>query len=350
MVEWQARSATTRDSLDLICQSPHHPGMDRRRFLLTSLAVTLVAPLAAGAQAGKVYRLGLLQPQANTPDVNFREVLSQGLRDYGYIEGQNIVIEHRTSKASTENPALLADLLGRRIDILVTWTTPALMAAKQATSTIPIVGISGDPVQTGLIASLARPGGNVTGLAILSEELALKQLQSLKEAAPRISRVAVLSNPDNRSMTTQLKRLQEVAPALGVKLQPLAVRGSGDLEVAFAAVAKERAEALLVLGDAIFADLRHQITDFAARGRLPAIYGGRLFIETGALMMLGANFPLTLRRAAFYVDKILKGAKPADLPVEQPTKFELIINLKTAKALGLTIPPSLLLRADQVID
>ena len=325
--------------------------LSRRSFVAGIGAGAVFSPLAAGAQqAGKVYRLGFLQPQANTRDVNFREVFSQGLRDHGHIEGQNIVIEHRMSKASTENPALLADLLGRKIDILVTWTTPALMAAKQATSTIPIVGISGDPVQTGLIASLARPGGNLTGLAILSDELASKNLQLLKEAAPRVSRVAVLSNPDNPVGGHVLKRLQEVAPALGVKLQPLAVRGSGDLEVAFAAAVKERAEALLVFGDAIFADLRHHITDFAARRRLPAIYGGRLFIETGALMMNGVNFPLTLRRAATYVDKILKGANPADLPVEQPTKFDLIINLKTAKALGLTIPPSLLLRADQVIE
>jgi putative ABC transport system substrate-binding protein len=325
--------------------------MDRRRFLLTSLAGTLAAPLAAEAQpAGKVYRLGFLQPLPNTRDVNFREVFSQGLRDHGYIEGQNIVIEHRMSKVSTENPALLADLLGRRIDILVTWTTPALKAAKQATSTIPIVGISGDPVQMGLIASIARPGGNLTGLAILSDELELKNLQLLKEAAPRINRVAIFSNPDNPVWTNVLKRLQEVAPALGVKLQPLEVRGSGDLEAVFAAAAKESAEALLVFRDAIFPGLRQQITDFAARRRLPAISGERLFVEAGALMMYAANFPLLLRRAATYVDKILKGAKPADLPIEQPTKFELIINLKAAKALGLAIPPSLLARADQVIE
>jgi putative tryptophan/tyrosine transport system substrate-binding protein len=325
--------------------------MDRRRFLLTSLAGALAAPLVGEAQqVGRVYRLGFLQPQANTRDVNFREVFSQGLRDHGYIEGQNIFIEYRMSKASTENPALLTDLLGRKIDILVTWTTPALMAAKQATSTIPIVGISGDPVQTGLIASIARPGGNLTGFAILSDELELKNLQLLKEAAPRISRVAIFSNPDNPVWSNVLKRLQEVAPALGVKLQPLEVRESCDLEVAFAAAAKERAEALLVFRDAIFADLRRQITDFAARHRLPAISGERLFVEAGALMMYRANFPLMLRRAATYVDKILKGAKPADLPVEQPTKFELVINVKTAKALGLTIPPSLLARADQVIE
>ena len=325
--------------------------MDRRRFLLTSVAGALAGPLAAEAQpAGKVYRLGFLQPQANTRDVNFREVFSQGLRDHGYIEGQNLVIEHRMSKESTENPALLADLLGRKIDILVTWTTPALMAAKQATSTIPIVGISGDPVQMGLIASIARPGGNLTGLAILSDELELKNLQLLKEAAPRISRVAIFSNPDNPVWTNVLKRLQEVAPALGVKLQPLAVRDLGDLEAAFAAAIREKAGALLVFREQIFVVHRQQIVKFVGMNRLPAAYGSSSFIEVGGLLVYGVNVPDMLRRAGGYVDKILKGAKPADLPIEQPTKFELIINLKTAKALGLTIPPSLLQRADQVIE
>jgi len=325
--------------------------MDRRRFLLTSVAGALAGPLAAEAQpAGKVYRLGFLQPQANTRDVNFREVFSQGLRDHGYIEGQNLVIEHRMSKESTENPALLADLLGRKIDILVTWTTPALMAAKQATSTIPIVGISGDPVQMGLIASIARPGGNLTGLAILSDELELKNLQLLKEAAPRISRVAIFSNPDNPVWTNVLKRLQEVAPALGVKLQPLAVRDLGDLEAAFAAAIREKAGALLVFREQIFVVHRQQIVKFVGMNRLPAAYGSSSFIEVGGLLVYGVNVPDMLRRAGGYVDKILKGAKPADLPIQQPTKLEMIINLKTAKSLGLTIPPSLLARADQVIE
>jgi len=213
------------------------------------------------------------------------------LRDHGYVEGQNIVIEHRVSQAPKENPALVADLLGRKIDILVTWTTPALVAAKTATNTIPIVGISGDPVQTGLVKSLARPGGNLTGLAILTDELELKNLQLLKEIVPRVTRVAVLWNPDNPVWTHALKRLQEAAPALGVKLQPLAVRDSRDLEAAFAAAIREKAGALLVLRDGTFNPLRHDIVNFAAAHQLPAAYGGPYFIEIGGLLVYAANFP-----------------------------------------------------------
>jgi ABC-type uncharacterized transport system substrate-binding protein len=278
------------------------------------------------------------------------EAVRQGLRDHGYVEGRNIVIEHRVSETPTDNPALVADLLGRKIDLLVTWTTPALVAAKKATSTIPIVGMSGDPVRTGLIDSLARPGGNITGIAILTDELEVKNLQLLKEAFPGVTRVAILSNPNNPVWTSALKRLQEEAPALGVKLQPLAVRDPGDLKMAFDAATRGRADALLVVREASFAAIRQQIADFAARHRLPAIYGGLVFVETGALISYGSNIQDMLRRLGGYVDKILKGAKPAYLPVQQPTKFELVINLKTAKALGLTIPPSLLLRADQVIE
>jgi putative ABC transport system substrate-binding protein len=278
------------------------------------------------------------------------EAVRQGLRDHGYVEGQNIVIEHRLSQAPKENPVLVADLLRRKVDILVTWTTPALVAAKKATSTIPIVGISGDPVQTGLVESLSRPGGNLTGLAILTDELELKNLQLLKEIVPGATRVAVLWNPDNPVWLHALKRLQEAAPALGVKLQPLAVRHSRDLETAFAAAIREKAGALLVLRESIFNPLRHDIVNFAAAHRLPAAYGGPTFIEVGGLLVYGANFLDMIRRAGGYVDRILKGAKPADLPLEQATKFELVINLRTAKALGLTIPPSLLARADQVIE
>jgi len=254
------------------------------------------------------------------------------------------------SSAPPENPALLADLVGRKVDVIVTWTTPALVAAKKATSTIPIVGISGDPVQTGLVASLARPGGNLTGLAILTDELELKNLQLLKEVVPEVTRVAVLWNPDNPVWATTLRRLQESAPVLGVKLQALAVRDLGDLQAAFAAATREKAGALLVVRDAIFAVHRQHIVNFVASHRLATIYGGKPFIEIGGLIVYAANFLDMLRRAGGYVDKILKGAKPGDLPIEQATKFELVINLKTAKALGLTIPPSLLLRADQIIE
>jgi putative ABC transport system substrate-binding protein len=325
--------------------------MDRRRFLLTSLAGALAAPFAAGAQqAARVWRIGVLQVGPNTAALDYTEAVRQGLRDHGYVQGQNIVIEQRISSAEKENPALVADLIGRKIDVLVTWTTPALVAAKKATSTIPIVGISGDPVQMGLVESLVRPGGNLTGLAILTDELELKNLQLLKEIVPKVTRVAVLWNPDNPVWTHALKRLKEAAPALGVRLQPLAVRESRDLEAAFAAAIREKAGALLVFREAIFNPLRHDIVNFAAAHRLPAAYGGPYFIEVGGLLVYAANFLDMIRQAGRYVDKILKGAKPADLPIEQATKFELVINLKTAKALGLTIPAALLARADQIIE
>jgi putative ABC transport system substrate-binding protein len=320
--------------------------------VIVAVALSLLAaPLAAEAQpAGKVYRLGFLQTSPNTPAFNPTEAFRQGLRDHGYVEGQNLVIENRVSSALKEYPALLADLVSRKVDVIVTYSTPALLAAKNATSTIPIVGISGNPDRTGLVASLARPGGNLTGLAIFTEELELKNLQLLKEIVPRVTRVAVLWNPDNPIWTPTLKRLHEAAPALGVKLQPLAVRESGDLEAAFAAATREKAGALLVFREASFGAYQQHIVNLAARHRLPAIYGGSSFVKVGGLMSYAANFLDMLRRAAGYVDKILKGAKPADLPIEQPTKFELAINLKTAKALGLTIPPSVLVRADQVIE
>ena len=323
--------------------------MDRRAFLGTLALLT--APRAVQAQpAGQMHRIGILQPSPNTPTLNYTEALRLGLRDHGYVEGRNIVIEYRLATSPTEHPQLVGELLRRRIDILITWSTPALIAATQTTRTIPIVGISGDPVRTGLVVSLARPGGNLTGLAILTDELELKNLQLLKEAVPGVVRTAVFWNPENPVWIHALNRLHEVAPKLGMRLQPLAVRGAGDLKTAFDAATREKAEALLVFRDASYAAIRTQITDFAARHRLPAIYGGGTFVEAGALLSYGASILDMLRRTGSYVDKILKGAKPADLPVEQPTKFELVINLKTAKALGLTIPPSILQRADQVID
>jgi putative tryptophan/tyrosine transport system substrate-binding protein len=297
-----------------------------------------------------VYRIGVLQALPDTPAIKYMEALRQGLRENGYVEARNIVFEHRVSRSPHDNPALLADLVERKIDLLVTWSTPALLAAKKATSTIPIVGICGDPVQTELVESLARPGGNVTGLAILTDELELKNLQLLKEAVPRISGVAVLWNPDNPVWMQALKRLNEASPALGVQIQPLAARDAEELRTALAKATRENAHALLVFREQIFNVLREDIVRFTAAHRMPAIYGQHAFIEVGGLMIYAASFPDLLRRVGKYVDKILKGAKPRDLPIEQPTKFELVINLKTAKALGLTIPPSLLLRAHQVIE
>ena len=324
--------------------------MTRRRFLAGSPAL-LAAPFAVAAQPSpKVYRVGVLQPQPNTAAYDYTAALRQGLRDHGYIEGQNIVIEHRMSTTPRDNAALIDDLLGRHIDILMTWTTPALVAAKTATSTIPIVGISGDPVGAGLVASLARPGGNLTGLAIITDQIELKNLQLLKEIAPKSTRVAVLWNPANPVWTNALRRLEQAAPTLGVKLQPLAVRGNDDLEAAFAAATTEKADGLLVFRDAIFARDRHRIVGFAATHRLPAVYGQQVFVEVGGLIVNGIHLLDLVRRLGGYVDRILRGAKPADLPIQQPTTFALTINLKTAKALGLTIPPSLLLRADQVIE
>jgi putative ABC transport system substrate-binding protein len=325
--------------------------MDRRRFLLTSLAGALASPLGAEAQpAGKMYRIGFLQTVPDTPATNFLEVFRHGLRDLGYVAGQNIVIEYRMSQEPKDNPGLLADLIGRRIDLLVTWSTPALVAAKQATTTIPIVGISGDPVRIGLVGSLGRPGGNLTGVAILTDELELKNLHLLKEAASGITRVAILCNPDNPVWTHALKRLHEAAPALGVELQPLAARESSDLAAAFAIATQKRANALLVVNEGIFVAHRRAIVNFAAANRWPAAFGTRVFVSEGGLMAYMVNLPDLIRRTATYVDKILKGAKPADLPVEQPIKFDFVINLKTAKALGLTIPPPLLARADQIIE
>jgi putative tryptophan/tyrosine transport system substrate-binding protein len=273
------------------------------------LAVVLVlsfvlAPLAAEAQpaGGKVYRIGLLQAAPNSPALNYTEAFRQGLRDHGYVEGQNIVIEHRVAKTPKDNSALLADLLGRKIDILVTWTTPALVAAKKATSTIPIVGISGDPVETGLVASLARPGGNLTGFAILTDELELKNLQLLKEAFPRVTRVAVLWNPDNPVWPPVLKRLQAAAPVLGVTIQPLSVRDLRELEAAFAAATKEKAGALLVFREQIFTLHRQQIVNFVTTHRLPAIYGGPPFVEVGGLIVYSANMVDMIRRTGGYVD------------------------------------------------
>jgi ABC-type uncharacterized transport system substrate-binding protein len=283
-------------------------------------ASLILVPLAGEAQpaGGKVYRIGLLQGTPNTPALNLTEAVRQGLRDHGYVEGQNIVIEHRVSETPKDNPALVADLLGRKIDILVTWTTPALVAAKKATSTIPIVGMSGDPIQTGLIANLARPGGNITGIAILTDELELKNLQLLKEAFPGVTRVAILSNPDNPVWTHALKRLQEAAPALGVKLQPLAVRDSGDLKMAFDAAIRERADALLVVREASFTAIRYQIADFAARRRLPAIYGGLVYVEAGALMSYGANILDTLRRLGGYWTRSSRAPSPLISPSNSP--------------------------------
>jgi putative ABC transport system substrate-binding protein len=276
----------------------------------------------------------------------------QGLHELGYVEGRNIQIESRWAEGNYDRlPGLAADLVRLKVDVIVTYGTPAAQAAKGATGTIPIVMAAIiDPVASGLVTSLARPGGNITGQSMMSPDLAEKQLQILKELVPKTSRVAVLHNPANPGNAPQVRHAQDAARALGVRLQILGARGPSEIDSAFAAMTAEQAGAVIVLVDAILQSNRARIADLAARHRLPAVYGLHEYAEAGGLLAYGPNRLDMFRRAATYVDRILKGAKPGDLPVEQPSTFTLVINLKTAKALGLTIPPSLLLRADQVIE
>ena len=345
---------TTAPYLTSTLEQPHHPGMDRRRFLLTSLAGAFATPCTAEAQqAGKAFRIGILggvaltEPAAARAWSGFFEELGR----LGYAEGQNIVIERRFSEGRSDRlPVLVAQLVELKVDVIVA-SANAADAAKNATSTIPIVMTSSaDPVGTLLVASLARPGGNVTGLSVLSPDLVGKQLDLLREALPRASRVAVLSNPTHPAVPRSLREAEVSAQALKMRLQTLEARTPTELVAAVSRAAKGLADALLVLGDPMFFGERARIAALAEKSRLPLVGNQREYAEAGGLLAYGVDQAAGFRRAAFYVDRILKGAKPADLPVEQPTKYELVINLKTAKALGLTIPPSLLARADQIIE
>ncbi len=334
--------------------------IDRRTFFGTLAGSLLAAPLAAEAQpAGKAARIGVLSPGSpsgagrNPSDLAvlfaaFRE----GLRELGYVEGQNIKIESRWAEGNYDRlPGLAADLVRLKVDVIVTYGTPASQAAKRATGTIPIVMAAIiDPVASGLVTSIARPGGNLTGQSMMSPDLVAKQLEILKEAVPKVSRVAVLWNPANAGNAPQVRHAQDAAGALGVRLQSLGAKGPSEIDSAFTAMTSEQAGAVIVLVDAMLQENRTRITDLAARNRLPAVYGLSEYAEAGGLLAYGPNRLGMFRHAVTYVDKILKGAKPGDLPIEQPQTFELIVNLKTAKALGVTIPPSLLQRADQVIE
>ncbi len=330
------------------------PMMERRTFLGTLGLIVLAAPLAAAAQqVAKVARIGYLATNlAGNP--HGREAFRQGLRDLGYVEGRNVVIEYRSAEGKLERlPALAAELIALKVDVIVAGSTAAALAAKQATRTLPIVfAVAADPVTDGLVTTLARPGSNVTGLSTLNAELVGKGLEQLKQAVPGISRVAVLSHPGavgERTEKDMLKGADVAARALGVRLQVVEVRGPADFDRAFSDMTRARAGGVTVMGSSMLFGERRRLVDLAAKNRLPAVYLWREAVDAGGLMSYGANVADLFRRAATYMDKILKGAKPADLPVEQPTKFELVINLKTAKALGLTIPPSLLGRADEVI-
>jgi putative ABC transport system substrate-binding protein len=331
--------------------------IDRRTFLAGTGAVLLAAPLAAEAQqAAKDPRIGYLATNhlAASPS-NLHEAFRQGLRDLGYVEGRNLVIAYREAGGKTERlPALAAELIALKVDLIVAPTTVAALAAKQATRTLPIVFFgANDPVTSGLVTSLARPGGNVTGLSGSSPELVGKCLELLTQALPGVSRVAVLWQPGAGGERTEkdiLKGAEVAAQALGVRLQLVEARGPADIDRAFADMTRARAGALAVWTSAMLVQERGRLVALAAKNRLPAVYTLREFVDAGGLMAYGHSQADLNRRAATYVDRILKGAKPADLPVEQPTKFELVINLKAAKALGLTIPQSLLGRADEVIE
>jgi len=321
--------------------------------LAVVLAVSLLAPLAAGAQQPtKIPKLGYLTNDSVSVDLPRRNAFREGLRDLGYIEGQSIVIEYRVGEGKTEKlPELMAELLRLKVDVVFAFTTPGIKAAQNATKEIPIVVAAWTPVELGVVASLARPGGNITGLSLSAgPEISGKYIELLKETVPKLSRVAALSNPGNPANAPQLKETQSAALALRVTLLSFDVKGPDDIDGVFAAIKKERAGALIVLADPMLLGQGTRIAHLAVKSRLPSIYGIPEHAEAGGLMAYAANRLAIFRRAAVYVDKVLKGAKPADLPVEQPTKFEFVINLKTAQALGLTIPPTLLFQADEVIQ
>jgi putative tryptophan/tyrosine transport system substrate-binding protein len=325
--------------------------MNRRAFV-TGLGAVLAAPRAAEAQqAAKISRIGYLATN-RTP--HFQEAFRQGLRDLGYVEGRNLVIEDRNAEGKPERlPALAAELVALKVDVIVASGTPAALTTKQATTTLPIVFTAiADAVTSRLVTSLAHPAGNVTGLSVLAPELVGKCLEHLKQAIPAVSRVAALWQPGavgERTEKDTLKEAEVAARALGVRLQFAEARRPADIDRAFSEMTRARADALTVLTSTMLFGERRRLVDLAAKNRLPTVYPWREAVDAGGLMAYGPDLADLVRRVATYVDKILKGAKPADLPVEQPTKFELVINLKTAKQIGLTIPPTVLARADKVI-
>ena len=327
----------------------------RRILLRAMLAGMALAPLRSFAQkAPKVWRIGFLAARSRPASLesDFYGAFPRGMRELGYVEGKNLVIEWRFADGKYERlPGLAAELVQMKVEVIVTAGTPPTQAAQRATSTIPIVTAAvTDPVASGFAASLARPGGNITGLSLIWVDLIPKQLELLKTIKPTLSRVAVLANSSNSSHPAILKSLQTAAQQFGVKVLPVDARTMEDIERGFATMTRERAEAVIIVGDPYFIGQRRQIVELAVKNRIPSIFPFREDVAAGGLMSYGQNLNDFYRRAATYVDKILKGAKPGDLPIEQPTVFELIINRKTAKALGLTISNELLLRADKVIE
>jgi putative ABC transport system substrate-binding protein len=326
----------------------------RRRDLLELMAGTLLAwPSVGSAQPGNpTPRIGYLFSFVPAEGRHLWEACREGLRELGYVEGRTIQLEPRWAEGRHERlPALVAELVQLKVDAIVAAATPAARAAKAATATIPIVIVAvGEPVKSGLVASLARPGGNITGLSLLTPELSGKRLELLKEVLPRLARVAVLMNPDNPVSAVFLEETRHAARSLRLELRTVEARNAGETEEAFARLASLRTEALIVFDDPVIWSYRSSIVALAAERRLPTMYGYRDFVDAGGLMSYGPSRPDQYRRTAGYIDRILKGAKPADLPIEQPTRFDLVINQRTAKALGLELPTSVLLRASEIIE
>ena len=322
----------------------------RRREFISAVAGATVWPLAARAQhTGKMWRIAFI---THAPNPDHDDELFESLRALGYVEGQNIVVERRYAQGKAERfQEFAAEMVRLKVDLIITNTTPAALAAKNLTTTIPIVIPTAiDPVGTGLIASLARPGGNITGGALLTGELAAKRLELLKEVVSSLSRTAVLWNSANPANALAWRETQGAARALGVTLQSHEVQSPQDFEIAFARMAEERSDALFVLDDAMTIQYRREIAEFAIQKRLPSMFAAKDRVKAGGLMSYGPRYSEMMRRAASLIDKILRGAQPADLPMEQPTTFELVINLKTARAIGLDVPATLLARADEVIE
>jgi len=313
----------------------------------------LAAPLAAGAQpAGKVYRIGFLGNSTEALEANLVGPFREGLRERGYVEGRDLTIEYRWAEGAYERfPALIAELIALKLDIIVTAGTPAALAVKRTTTTVPLVMVAvGDPIGTGLVKSLARPGGNLTGLVSIGPDLEGKRLELLTQIVPKLSSVAFLANPANPIHLTSEKQASAAAKALRLKVVFFPVRAEGEFDPAFQAIVGQRSGALVMLADRLFLHHRARIVEFTARHRLPAVYAYNELVQVGGLMSLGPSYPEMHRRAAYFVDRILKGARATDLPMEQPSKFELILNLRTARTLGLVIPQEVLQRADQVIE
>ena len=323
----------------------------KRREFITLVGGAAAWPLTARAQS-KIPRIGFMGNSTAALEANLLDAFREGLRELGYEDGRNIIIEYRWADGKYDHfPVLVAELIAAKVDAIVTAGTPAALAVKKATTTVPLVMVAvGDPIGTGLVPSLARPGGNLTGLSSIAPDLEGKRLQLLREVTPALSHVAMFINSLNPFHVSSMKQARDAAQTMGIKLQLHDIRKSEDLDDAFAAIRKERPDALLILADRVFLHNRERIMDFANEQRLPNVNAYKELVEVGGLMSYGPSYEDMHKRAAIYVDKILKGAKPADLPIEQPSKFTFIVNLKAAKTLGVTVPSQLLGLADQLIE